>query len=700
LKNAIEPAVVWVVVATGISSVATQLVAIREYLTLFQGNEFVIALILFSWLILGGLGTLIARWGTRLFFPVSAAWLGILSLALSALPAAQIHAIRHLRETVFIHGASVGFYPTLGFIFLTLAPYAALVGFVLPYSLFVLRRIDPAFPGARVYIADNFGDVAGGALFSFALVHLVSPLTAVGITGLPLIAATLILFRRSGRFGILVVGAALAAMAALGAGIGFERASLQPKTGELADYRESRYGRLTVHRDAEQVTLFEDGTPVYASQNLALAEEAVHFPMAQTVAPRRVLLISARGGMLAELAKYDLAGVDYLELNPEITEILFRFRMIRKIPGLQVVHQDGRRFLKGTNRRYDAIIVNLPEPATFQMNRFFTDRFYALARDRLAPGGVLGFAMAGFDNYLADAQREKLSCLYNTVSDHFAHVLLLPGQRTWFLCSDKALVKDIPARLKQKGIETRFVSRYFYGNLTTGRIDELNGLMDRNAPKNRDRSPQLMRMMFAQWFATFASSPAAFMGSLGLMCLIYLVWMGREEFVLFSTGCMTMGAEFLVIFAFQVFYGYIYLQIGLIVTVFLAGLLPGAWFGDRLRHRGIGLLRLTDALLVALLVVLVLGIHLGGDRLPVFFFLVFGFIVSLVCGFQFPVALHWIGGGNAAASRSFSADLMGAAAGSLLTSVVLMPYVGLVGAAAALIVLKLASIVVMGGDPR
>ena len=37
-----------------------------------------------------------------------------------------------------------------------------------------------------------------------------------------------------------------------------------------------------------------------------------------------------------------------------------------------------------------------------------------------------------------------------------------------------------------------------------------------------------------------------------------------------------MGAEILVIFAFQIFFGYIYLQIGLIVTVFLAGLLPGA----------------------------------------------------------------------------------------------------------------------------
>ena len=49
------------VIATGISSVVTQLLTIREFLTQFQGNEIVIALIFFNWLILGGIGTLMAR---------------------------------------------------------------------------------------------------------------------------------------------------------------------------------------------------------------------------------------------------------------------------------------------------------------------------------------------------------------------------------------------------------------------------------------------------------------------------------------------------------------------------------------------------------------------------------------------------------------------------------------------------------------
>ncbi|MEZ4576873.1 MAG: hypothetical protein R2875_02360 [Desulfobacterales bacterium] len=49
-----------VVIATGIGSVITQLLTIREFLCLLNGNELVIALILFNWLFIGALGTLLA----------------------------------------------------------------------------------------------------------------------------------------------------------------------------------------------------------------------------------------------------------------------------------------------------------------------------------------------------------------------------------------------------------------------------------------------------------------------------------------------------------------------------------------------------------------------------------------------------------------------------------------------------------------
>ena len=699
MKKNDDRAIIRVVIATGISSVVTQLLIIREFLTQFQGNEIVIALILFNWLILGGMGTLLARVVTRRFQPATAIRLAWMSLVLGGLAILQILAIRQFRDIIFIHGSSVGFYPTWLFTFLAIAPYCLLLGFVLPYSLFVLRAANAQYPGARIYITDNIGDISGGALFSFALVYLVSPLQAMLLSHLPLLGAIYLLFPAPGRHRPAVFLALGLVGVILGTGVILEKRSLTPGAGKLVYYRETRYGRIEVHKDQDQHTLFEDGVPVFSSQNLSLAEETIHYPLAQLDPANHILLISARGGVMAELKKYRYKTIDYVELDPAVTRVQFRFGMIEAIPGLNVIHQDGRSYLAHTDKIYDAIIVNLPEPGTFQTNRFYTDRFFAIAKEHLAPHGILSFSMQGYDNYLAEAQRQKLSSLYNTVSPYFKNVLLLPGQKVFFLCSDQHLAVDIPAALAQRHISSAYISGFFYGNLTPERIEYLNQRLDPSTPVNIDTSPHLMRLMFSQWFAKFQTSPYVFFFVVSVFAVIYLLWISREEFVLFSTGCLTMGCEILVIFAFQIYFGYIYLQIGIIITVFLAGLLPGAWLGHKLTHPGKQVLILTDGLLIGFLVLFVLAIVSFADRLPVSFYLVFGFAVSLACGFQFPVALYLKGSDNAAAARTFSADLIGAACGTLVTSVVLIPYVGILWAAAALMGLKLTSLMLMWTKP-
>ena len=462
MKKPTERATLRLVIATGIASIVTQVLTIREFLTQFQGNEIVIALNLFNWLILGGIGTLLARILVPPSRHASASILGWLSIVLCLLAIVQILAIRLLRGIVFSHGISVGFYPTLLFNFLAIAPYCLLLGFVLPYSLFVLRSDAADYPGARIYIFDSIGDIGGGALFSFVLVFWTSPLTALFLAHLPLLVSIYLLFAPARRNHPVALIALVSVTTILGGSIGFENRSLAPVEGQLVYYRETRYGRIAVHQNEEQFTLFEDGVPVFSSQNLSLAEETVHYPLSQLENPQQLLLIAAEGGVMAEIDKYNIPSIDYVELDPAVAEVQFRFNLIQPIDGLNVIHQDGRAFLAQTPKSYDAIIVNLPEPNTFQINRFYTDRFFKLVSARLAEGGVLSFAMLGFDNFLAEPQRLKLSSLYNTASAHFEHVLLLPGQRVFFLCSNRHLNPDIPAALEKKGIPTAYISGFFF----------------------------------------------------------------------------------------------------------------------------------------------------------------------------------------------------------------------------------------------
>jgi spermidine synthase len=695
-----EHAIIRVVIATGISSVVTQLLTIREFLTQFQGNEIIIALILFNWLTLGGIGTLMARVIVKHVFKPTANILAWLSMVLSPLALLQILAIRQLRDVFFIPGSSVGFYPTLLFSLLTITPYCLLLGFVLPYSLFVLRTDTADYSGTRIYITDNIGDISGGVLFSFVLVFWVSTLTALFLAHLPLLVSSYLLFAPRYRTKVGVLTALLVVIALLCAGIGFEKKSMAPAQGKLIYYEDTRYGRITVHQDQEQFTLFENGMPMFSNQNQSIAEETIHYPMSQRETSQHVLLISAEGGVMTELKKYPLESIDYVELDPQVAAVKYRFDMIKKIEGLHVIHQDGRTYLSQSEKKYDAIIVNLPEPSTFQVNRFFTDAFFELADKHLVEEGVLSFSMQGFDNYLGEPQRQKLSSLYNTAKTHFKHVLLLPGQRVFFLCSDGRLNPDIPGALRKKHIATAYISGFFYGNLSTERIQRLNTMLDPSTPRNVDHAPYLMRLMFSQWFAKFQTSPMGFFLVILILSVIYLYRVSREEFVLFSTGGVTMGSEILVIFAFQIYFGYIYLQIGIIITLFLLGLLPGAWLGKRFRKQGKQVLALTDMVLIAFLALFILAIVYFADKLPLVFYLMFGLAVSLACGFQFPVALYLRDRDPMGATRFFSADLMGAAWGTLLTSVILIPYVGILWAAGGLMGLKLISLMVISTSKR
>lgn len=682
-----------VVVATGIASVAVQLVCVREYLAQFQGNEIVIALIFFCWLVFGGIGTVAAKGiRTRVLRP-SPTILAILSCLLVIFSVGQVVAIRWLRDLVFMHGTSVGFYPTLGYVAATILPYALLVGFVLPYSLSVARYRSPRYPGNWIYMADNAGDVAGAAVFSFALVHWLTPFQVLLAVHLPLLAS---LLRLESAFSRRSATAGIAAMVALVAGVVFEDQLLPTREGRRVHYAESRYGRIEVVELAGQIAFYADGVPSLFSQDPALAEEIVHIPLSQIDRPRRLLLVSAVGGMMAEVAKYRPDQVDYVELDPLAAQLQLRFGMVMPMEGLTVITQDARAYLSLTSTLYDAILVSLPEPETFQVNRFYTAGFFELAKNHLAPGGVFSFGVDGVANYVSETRQQQLSSLANTARAFFAHVMLMPGERLLFVCRDRPIRTDIPVLLERKGIDTRHIRRYFVGDLTDQRIRQLNDAVDPGIPQNLDLSPRLMRLAFLGWFERHGESPGWFALVLSAAALVYFLRISRPQWVLLTTGCVNIGAEMVAIFTFQTLYGYIYLQIGVLVTVFLAGLLPGAWAGGRFAGNRRRALMTADLLLCLLLVLFALILVVVRQALPAAVLYGFGLAVSFCCGFQFPLALMVSGDSTAAAAQSFSADLVGAAIGVLLVSLVLIPFMGLLWATLCLAGIKLISFLVAG----
>ena len=121
--------IIWSIIGTGISSVTTQLVTIREFLTQFNGNEIIISLVIFCWLLMTGIGALTAKFvkggGLKVYAP--------LILIIAIWPLLQIIGIRGFREFFFTHGVSPGFYPILFYILITVTPIVSSPGLSSPF---------------------------------------------------------------------------------------------------------------------------------------------------------------------------------------------------------------------------------------------------------------------------------------------------------------------------------------------------------------------------------------------------------------------------------------------------------------------------------------------------------------------------------------------------------------------------------------
>ncbi len=689
----LRPLIVWSVIGAGISTVPVQLLTVREFLSQFHGNEITISLVMFSWLLLTGLGSLAAK-GFRRPGP---GFYGALCVFLGLWPMLQLLAIRWGREVVFLHGTAPGFYGVFAYVLVTTAPYCLLAGFILPCALGVLREEEHPLSAGGLYIRDSIGDIAGGVLFSFFLVYWFKPFSIVVITSALLLTVGVVLLAGANRpvlLGALVVPTIV--FVVMGLNPWFEIKTLAREFGRIIRYDESPYGRIVITQESGEYTFWESGVPLTAGADKAAVEEKVHYPLSQLDKIGNVLLVSGGiGGTLEEVRKHRPERVDYVELDPNLTRNAEELGLLEAYPGVSIKNTDGRRYLRTTETRYDAVILDLPDPETFQLNRFYTEEFFSLARQRLTREGILCFSLEYYSNYLTDLMRRKLSSIYNTARLHFQEVLVIPGNRAFFLCRNGPLSRDIPDLLRDKSVETVYVSGYYSGTATPDRFAMLEDALDEREHVNTDFQPRVINLVFQEWFLRYDISPRPFLVGVAVITLIYLLFVKREELVLFTTGFAAMGAEMLVVFSFQVLHGYVYLKIGAIVTAFLSGLLPGAVLGAFHKDRSGRTLLAADLMLLLLLAAFYAWLRFSGGAMHSFWFLAYAFVFSFFCGYQFPSATEMIGEDKSPAAGCLAADLTGAAVGTLVVGAILIPLLGLQTAAMVLILVKVLSCVML-----
>jgi spermidine synthase len=429
-----------------------------------------------------------------------------------------------------------------------------------------------------------------------------------------------------------------------------------------------------------------------------------------------VLLVSGGvAGVAKEILKYNVAGVDCVELDPLVIETGRRFLPDHFAdPRIHVIATDARQFVRQTTNRYDVVILALPDPSTAQLNRFFTVEFFSEIKRVLADGGVLSFALGRYENYVSPELAQLLASAHRSLQQSFADILVLPGGRVFFLASDGPLQGDIAARVEARGVPTKLVNRHYLdAMLTTDRMSDIQRAVSQPAALNRDFSPMLYFYHLRHWMSQFTLSFGALQAVLLLLLLVYLIRLRGPALALFASGFAGSALEVVLLLAFQVLCGSVYHQVGVIVMVFMAGLALGAMLTNHSSRRKealtgeskidqslltsaatklmdgggkhLAFLAFVIAALSALLPALLFSLNRLSRAIPAFVVIqaviaLLTLLLAVLVGAQFPLANQLqFDGTTTGVSRLYTADFVGASLGALLASTLLIPLVGVMG---------------------
>ena len=681
--------------ALGVSCVMTQLALMRELLAAFSGNELVLGLVLGNWLLLMGIGAWLGRTSDKLQNPLAV--LVVVQILVAVLPLLQVFLLRALRNIVFIRGAAVGVSETFISAFILLLPYCLMAGYALTLACLLSAREAGASGIGHVYVADSIGSIAGGVLFSFVLVKF---LDHAGILVYPAVLNLLVagaISSHTGHKWLLTMAGALA-VAVLAAAVlvdldGVSTAWQYPRQHIVARAN-SPYGKLLVTESDGQLDFIENGVPLTSTRDDQHVEEAVHYAMAQRPAARKVLLVGGGiSGTAKELLKYNVSRVDYVELDPLILEFGRKYLPESLADNrIKIINTDGRLFVRQTGEKYDVVIVDVPEPSTAQLNRFFTVEFLAEVKRALSSDGVVSFSLGHYENYVSPELARMLASAGRSLKQSFPNALVIPGGRVFFLASDGPLFDDIASRIEQQGVKTKLMNRHYLdAMLTADRMMDMQNAIAQPAALNTDFNPVLYFYHLRHWMSQFKIGFGALQVLLLVLLCFYLVRLRGTAFVLFASGFAATTLEIVLLLAFQVLCGSVYHQLGIIVTVFMAGLALGAALANRrMKSRSntgkhLALLAFAIAGYALLLAFLLPRLNRLGDTASSLVFIkaaiaLLTLILALLVGMQFPLANRLeFDGTVAGASRLYTADFVGAFLGALLAGTLLIPLIGVTG---------------------
>jgi len=710
--------IIFSLLVLGISSIIGQSIVIRELLG-FYGNEFFIGWILASWLLWTAMGSFLAG---KVFKNDIISILYKIHLSLIIILPLEIFILRlSYRLIIKNPGEIPNLISALFSASLFIAPLCIILGMLFVAAGKSWKSFSKDKTGvllSKSYLYENLGFILGGLVFSFALVFL-NEFKTIGILMILNFGVVfLILKNRSALLKVLItlIFAGISVVIITEAGtLNFATSQMRFSNQKLVESQNSIYGNIAVTKMDSQYNFYENGLLLGTNKENAFNEYLIHFPLLYHQNPQKILLIgNGLNGAIREILKHNPEKIYYIELDSKLVEITQKYLPDNLIESMQdkrvkIINSDGRYFLKNTKEKFDAIILNIPDPSTAFINRLYTKEFFDQIKSRLNPKGIFSFYLSSSPNYMNKELINLQASIYQTLKKISPSIVLLSEDLNFFIAAKDEKINYNPteliSRMTKRKIKNNFVTKdYIKYRLLNQRNYVTKKLLDESnvIGLNTDLKPVGYYYNFVYWLSYFYSNLSKqlnlsqlkgawlllfFVFAL-IIFLLKIKFKGKNKlpFIMAIIGFSIIASEIIVIYLFQIFFGYIYHKISLIITLLMVGLTLGTFLGIKLKSNHKNIIKINLFIIIVLSLILIRPSALSNYILIFLFSILIGGLGGL--GFSIISRVYYSEYRNKNMGAIYGADLLGSCIGAFITSIFTIPMFGIANTLIILIALN------------
>ena len=730
----------------GLFSIAAQTLLFREFVTTFEGNDISVGIFFGSWFLWVGLGAVLVlkaeSLAEKLLGRIEFLFLAylpafvlqtILIIQARELAGIESYALWSIRDILLVS-------------IIVNAPISLVTGMLFPIACRWIGsgpiQQGGRLPVSLVYMIEAAGSFAGGIgvtiLLGFgvssARIFLLLAFILSSSVFLVLLAGIFVPDPRrvaglAGRFLACALSFLVPIVVCLCLVRGFDEIltsrmrvikwmKLLPKNALAGSFQTAQAEYLYGSYQGQWIAIRE-GSVAEALPDESAAGRIAAIALCQKPDARKVLVIGSGLGLCRELLQLpQIEKVTWTHCDSEYVQKVNKF-----IPsGLKIT--DGRfeplaadvRSMPATKQElFDIVILNLPDATSSVLNRYYTLEFYRRIKESLSPTGVFAVRTAGGENIMGTELVNLGASTKLTLEKVFSRLVMAPGEDTWFIASDSESVTGEPGILRDRfasinGARNLFtpeglLSVYLPDRAAAAMKDYSSADLPERFLINRDSRPltHLYSLLLA---AKQSGAPAARLvkhlalaGPLAFLIPILVIVVLRLHYILksagqdgvssfegsfmvFSAGAVGIGAVIVLMYLYQTRFGSLYLHIGVVSSLFMAGLTAGAasvrrFLAEDKKNRSERLLLLV--IFIHSIVLCAIAFWPGEQWSHVTFAI--AFVLCGVCtGCYFPIAAGQLADSGFETGRAGgmleTADHIGAAAGGAVTSLALVPILG------------------------